>query len=424
MNGLPAPAARPRRRVAVVVQRHGPGVLGGAEAHAAALVAALAPHHDVTVLTSCAQDAATWAMHFAPGDSVEQMVTVRRFAHPPRNDGARARVPLVHKLRWWLRGVFDGLGVVRVALPRGDPVYDGREFLRRQGPACDGLIAALSGGASTFDAVVFMTVLYHPTAEGLPVWGTRSVLIPTLHDERPMYLPWFHRVFAATGQTLWNTAAEQRLARRLYGASAQTGTVVGAAVRVRAPGPGEVEAVRSRHGLPARYLVYVGRIERAKGCAELLAAWQAIAGQTGDAALVFVGQGSMVVAASPRVRLTGFLGGAERDALVAGAAALVMPSRRESLSLVLLEALALGVPVLANARCEPLADHLRLSGAGEAYRGARALRAGLLRALARDAAERASLGAAGQRYVQAHYAPSMVEAIWLDAVESASRGAP
>jgi glycosyltransferase involved in cell wall biosynthesis len=84
---------------------------------------------------------------------------------------------------------------------------------------------------------------------------------------------------------------------------------------------------------------------------------------------------------------------------------------------VLLEALALGVPALANADCEPLADHLAASGAGEAYRGARTLRRGLLRALARPAAERQRLGEAGRRYVDAHYAPQIVERAWLDAVD-------
>jgi glycosyltransferase involved in cell wall biosynthesis len=219
---------------------------------------------------------------------------------------------------------------------------------------------------------------------------------------------------------LWNTAAEQRLAIRLYGAQAGRGRIVGAAVKVQPPSSQSIDAARARHGLPARYLVYVGRIEKGKGCAELLHAWRAVSPQLPDAALVFVGTGSMVFETSPRVRRTGFVDGAERDALVAGAAALVMPSRHESLSLVLLEAFALGVPVLANAASEPLADHVAASGAGDAYRGRRALRAGLRRALARPAAERARLGEAGRRYVAAHYAPEVVERAWLDAVERVS----
>lgn len=413
-----APSAWPRRRVAVVVQRFGEGLLGGAEWHAASLVEALAAHHEVTVLTSCAREASTWAMHYAPGESIEGRVRVRRFAHPPRNEGGRAKVPLRHKLRFLAGAWLDRLGRTRVPPPQGDDRLDGHEFLRRQGPRCEGLIEALKNGHETYDAVVFFTALYHPTAEGLPAWGARSVLVPTLHDEKAMHLPWFHRVFAGAGHILWNTAAEQRLAQRLYGASAGgPGSVVGAAVRTMPPWPAQIAQARQRYGLPARYVVYVGRVEIGKGCAELLAAWRALGPRVADAALVFVGQGAMKVPAASNVKLTGFVDPGERDALVAGAAALVMPSRHESLSLVLLEAMALGTPVLANGRCEPLADHVAASGAGETYGNSRELLDGLLRALARDEATRTKLGQAGKDYVFANYEAGVVTRRWLQAVE-------
>lgn len=407
----------PRRRVAVVVQRYGDGIAGGAEWHARSFVEAIAPHHDVTVLTSCAHDAATWAMHYAPGEERVGGVAVRRFAHPPRHEGGRARVPLSAKWRFWAGPLLDALRITRVAQPDGDDERDGHLFLRRQGPTCDGLLPALRDGG--FDVAVFFTALYHPTAEALPAWGARSVLVPTLHDEKPMHLPWFHRVFAAAGTTLWNTAAERRLARRLYGASAGEGVLCGAAVAVEPPSAEVIAAARARHRLPARTLVYVGRIEKGKGCAELLAAWQALGDRVGDAALVFVGRGALEIPDAERVRCTGFLGPAERDALIAGAHALVMPSRLESLSLVTLEAMALGVPVLVNGRCEVLVEQVQDSGAGHAYRGLRALRQGLLDALARPADERARLGERGRRFIAERYAPGRVHAKWLAAVEQA-----
>lgn len=419
MQSAVARTTPPRRSIAVVVQRFGEGLAGGAEWHAGSLIDALAPHHDVTVLTSCARDATTWAMHYPPGESTERGVRVRRFAHPVRNLEGRAKVPFRHKLRFLAAALLDALQIRRVALPRGHDVWDGHEFLRLQGPRCEGLVQALRDEPGAFDAIVFFTALYHPTAEGLPAWGRRSVLIPTLHDEKPMHLPWFHRVFAGAGITLWNTGAEQRLARCLYGASAANGRVVGAGVQVQVPRADAVAAARQRFALPSKYLVYVGRIEKGKGCAELLDAWQGIARETGDAALVFIGKGAMAVPTSSRVRLSGWLDDADRDALVAGAAALVMPSRHESLSLVLLEAFALGVPALANGRCGPLADHVAASGAGECYRGGRQLRAGLLRALARPDDERRRLGQAGRGYVAARYAQNLVTQAWLDAVEAA-----
>lgn len=413
-----APPAWPRRRVAVVVQRYGAGLLGGAEWHAASLIEALSGHHELTVLTSCARDAMTWAMDYPPGETIEGAVRVRRFAHPPRNEGGRAKVPLRHKLRFLAARWLDRLQGPRVPPSGGDDRLDGHEFLRRQGPCCTGLIDALKNGHDRFDAVVFFTALYHPTAEGLPAWGRRSLLVPTLHDEKAMHLPWFHRVFAGAGHILWNTAAERRLAERLYGDSARgPGSVVGAAVRTMPPWPAQIAQARQRYALPARYVVYVGRVEIGKGCAELLAAWRALGPRVADAALVFVGQGSMKVPEGGNVRLTGFVDPGERDALVAGAAALVMPSRHESLSLVLLEAMALGVPVLANGRCEPLADHVAASGAGECYLNSRELLDGLLRALARDEASRTKLGDAGKAYVFENYGEDIVKRRWLQAVE-------
>lgn len=407
----------PRRRIAVVVQRYGPGVLGGAEGLAHALVAALKPHHDITVLTSCALDTSTWAMHFAPGSESLEGIQVRRFPHPQRNEGGRARVPLVHKLRRALRHVFDSLGLARVAAPSGRAAQDGALFLQRQGPACAGLLELLRREPDAYDALVFFTALYHPTAEGLPLWGRRSVLIPTLHDEKPMYLPCFHRVFAAAGEVLYNTAAEQRLARRMYGHSAPAGQVVGASLQVRPPSDAQMRAVRARYALPPTYLVCVGRIEKGKGCAELLAAWLAVQPAPGEAALVFVGKGSMPVPTSAQVRATGFVSDDDRDALIAGAAVLVVPSRYESLSLVLLEAWALGVPVLVNGRCEVLADHLSACAAGEVYRGQRALRDGLRHALARTAEQRRQLGELGRRHVAANYSRENVTGRWLAAIE-------
>jgi glycosyltransferase involved in cell wall biosynthesis len=404
----------------VVVQRYGVGSIGGAEWHAAQLIECLRGHHEVTVLTSCARDALTWAPEMKPGSTVQDGVRVHRFEHPRRNAEHRARVPLRHKLRMLSKALWDALGVPRVRQPSGADREDGHDFLRQQGPACLGLLDELKQGAALYDAVVFFTALYHPTAEGLPLWGPRSVLVPTLHDEKPMYLPWFHRVFASAGVTLFNTRAEAALARRLYGASVGNSRVVGAPVAVGQPEPAALAAARARFGLPERYIVYVGRIEKGKGCEALLEAWERVAGKEPDTALVFIGKGSMPIPETTHTRCTGFVSDAERDALVAGAAALVMPSRLESLSLVLLEAMALGTPVLANGHSEVLTAHVEESGGGMVFRGRGDLSAALLRMLRLPAAERRRLGEQGQRYVNEHYRRDVVHRAWLAAVEEAA----
>ena len=66
-------------KLAVVVQRYGAEINGGAELHARYIAAHLARHVEVEVLTSCARDYITWANDYAPGTTTEGGVPVRRF---------------------------------------------------------------------------------------------------------------------------------------------------------------------------------------------------------------------------------------------------------------------------------------------------------------------------------------------------------
>lgn len=93
-------------------------------------------------------------------------------------------------------------------------------------------------------------------------------------------------------------------------------------------------------------VAYVGRLEADKGVGELAAA----AVRTG-VPLTLVGDGPMraALAGHPNVRITGWVDSAGIGAHVAGARALVMPSRHpEPFALVIAEAAASGLPVLVS----------------------------------------------------------------------------
>jgi glycosyltransferase involved in cell wall biosynthesis len=110
----------------------------------------------------------------------------------------------------------------------------------------------------------------------------------------------------------------------------------------RPPSP----ALRSHLGLPSSYLLFVGTLEPRKDLRTLLAAHARLP----DAPpLVLVGppgwgqQLDVGDAVTP-----GFLDDDDLRAVVAGAAALVLPSRDEGFGLPVLEALAAGTPVVAS----------------------------------------------------------------------------
>ena len=56
-------------RIAVVVQRYGAAINGGAELHARYVAEHLARHAEVEVLTTCATDYVTWRNALPPGDA-------------------------------------------------------------------------------------------------------------------------------------------------------------------------------------------------------------------------------------------------------------------------------------------------------------------------------------------------------------------
>jgi hypothetical protein len=67
-------------KLALVVQRYGLDIAGGAEYHCRLVAEHLARHASVSVLTTCASDYVTWANDYPEGEEVLNGVPVRRFA--------------------------------------------------------------------------------------------------------------------------------------------------------------------------------------------------------------------------------------------------------------------------------------------------------------------------------------------------------
>lgn len=113
----------------------------------------------------------------------------------------------------------------------------------------------------------------------------------------------------------------------------------------------EVEAVRSRFGLPQRYLLFVGSRSRRKNLGLLARAWEIarrrVAGEpANDVGLVLAGPGRGGVAGA---RDLGYVDRALLPALLSGALAWVNPSLYEGSAVGALEAVSCGAPPLVAA---------------------------------------------------------------------------
>jgi glycosyltransferase involved in cell wall biosynthesis len=367
--------------LAIVIQRFGERVAGGAEAHCRRLAQRLAERLPVEIWTTTALDYRTWQDHYPQGEEQDGQLVVRRFAV----DGRRAE---------------DFDRQTEKLLAHATPgEAEQMAWLEAQGPRSDGLLGHVRLHASETRAVVFYTYLYWPTYHGLLVAPQRSILVPTLHDEPVAHLPLFRRLLTAPRALLFLTPEEQAFAERTFPISGIPSRLLGTAVEA----PPEMPRPA---GLPARYVLYLGRVDAGKGAAELARHFirfiQAHGVRFSDLELLFCGERIMDPVEHPRIRYLGFRGAEEVAGLVRHAAVLAAPSPFESLSLVALEAMAAGVPVLANARSEVLMGHCRRSGAGLYYGDAAEFEEALASLLA-DGALRERMGAAGRAYVRQHY---------------------
>jgi glycosyltransferase involved in cell wall biosynthesis len=184
---------------------------------------------------------------------------------------------------------------------------------------------------------------------------------------------------------------------------------------------GDVAAFRARHGLEGPYVLYAGRIDAGKGCAAMLdhhALYRH--GRSGAADLVLLGRLAMPEPRQDGVRYLGYVSEEDKATAMAGAVAVVCPSAYESLSIVLLEGLALGTPGLVNAGSAVLKEHCLRSNAGLFYSDADEY-AEALSLLVRERGLREALGTNGRRYVDAEYRWSVVLDRWRALIAAVAR---
>ena len=115
-----------------------------------------------------------------------------------------------------------------------------------------------------------------------------------------------------------------------------------------------------------------------------------------------MGAKMMSLPEDPAVRFAGMLSEREKFQALEAATVVVAPSPYESLSILALEAMAVGTPVLGNARSAVVVEHCVRSNAGLYYADRDEFVEGL-KLLMKDDRLRAAMGRNGRDYVRKNY---------------------
>jgi glycosyltransferase involved in cell wall biosynthesis len=388
-------------RVAIVVQRYGADLSGGAELHARYIAERLARHHDVEVLTTCARDYVTWANELPAGDDPVNGVRVRRY-----------RVAHQRDVRAFGRSSERVFGQVH-------SLRDELAWLDKEGPTSPALLEAIAAGRDRFDCFIFFSYRYWHAYHGVRAVGGKSILVPTAERDPAIGLGLFPPIFRGVQAIMFNSFEERAMIRAAAGTDDLPGIVVGVGSEI--PAQPNAERFRSEFGITAPFVIYVGRIDENKGCGELFEYFQWFARtMPGELHLVLVGKSLLPVPSHPRIHHVGFLTDREKFDAMAAADVLLMPSYYESLSMVTLEAWALGKPVLVNGHCDVLKGQAIRSNAGLYYEGYPEF-AEALYAIASSHSLRDALGRNGREYFRRHYTWPVIERKYLDTLERFAR---
>jgi glycosyltransferase involved in cell wall biosynthesis len=387
-------------KLAVVVQRYGADINGGAELHARYIAERLARHASVEVLTTCARDYVTWKNELRAGSETVNGLQVRRFpVRRPRNPAEFGRLS---------NRVFH----------HHHSLADELRWLDSEGPTSPDLVRHIERVASEFDYFVFFSYRYYHAWHGARAVAGKAVIVPTAERDPAIGLSIFSPVLRGARALMYNSFEERELIQHV---SRREGPGVVVGVGSEIPDRTEPWRFRKKFGVKRPFAIYIGRIDENKGCAELFSYFERYSFMYPRGLdLVLIGANLLPIPRHPRIRHLGYLSDEDKFDALAAADVLIMPSRFESLSMVALEAWALGKPVLASGHCDVLRGQVVRSNAGLYYESFEEF-AEALYLLEAAGPLAAPLGRNGREFFRRHYAWPVIERKYLEMFERLKR---
>ncbi|MCD4678020.1 MAG: glycosyltransferase [Desulfobacula sp.] len=334
-------------KIGFVVQRYGEEVFGGAEFHCKMVAEHLSKYYDIEIITTCAIDYITWKNEYSAGKNNVNGITVWRFPVDYSRDMDKFNT-YSEKILWGEHCNKDEI-----------------KWMKLQGPYSTQLLDYLRNNKDSYDLFIFFTYLYCTTFFGLPLVKDKAMLVPTAHDEPTIYLKIFKLLFKQPKARSFNTEEENKFINTKFKNKNIPSEIIGVGIDV----PGKIDGNHfiKKYKLE-NFIIYVGRIDESKGCNELFDFFIRYKNETKSGIkLVLTGKAVMKVPDNPDIIYIGTTSEQDKFNGIKAAKFLIMPSKYESLSLVILETWICNNAVLVNGKCDVLKGHCLRSNGGLYY---------------------------------------------------------
>ena len=337
------------KRIALVNQRYGLEVNGGSEYYTRLIAERLTDSFEVDVITTKALEYTTWADYYEKDEEVINGVRVLRF-------------PVAKK-----RARHFGRYNKKFLRSKKHTTEEERVWFEKQGPYSPAAVDYIRANKDKYDVFIFVTYLYYLTVTGLPEVAEKTVFIPTAHEEPYIHFKTFEKLFTLPSAYIFLTDEEKALVQGLFHCEDIPCRVMGTGVEVNCEP--DAAAFRKKFGIDGDYVIYVGRIDEGKNCPAMFRYFLEYKKRRPESRLKLVLMGKQVcdIPKDKDIISLGFVSEEDKFSGIAGAKCLWLPSNFESLSISVLEAMTLSVPVIVNGVCEVLKGHCIKSNGGLYY---------------------------------------------------------
>jgi len=338
-----------KKKIAIINQRYGLEVNGGSELYSRQIAERLAVNYEVEVLTSCAIEYVKWSNHYKEGMEIINNVRVRRFKTE------HERTPRK----------FTALDTAMQQNPKATKEQSDR-WIEEMGPYCPQLVDYIDAHQDEYDAIIVVTYLYYPAVKSLVRIKNKAIFIPTAHQEPFIHFKMYEEVFKAPKAYVFLTDEERDLVHGIFKNEEIPYEVMGVGVQV--PDVVDPQGFKQKYKLH-NYIIYVGRIDEGKDCPRMFEYFLEYKRRVkSDLKLVLMGKAVVEIPNHKDIISLGFVSEEDKFNGIKGAKALILPSRFESLSISVLEAMTLSIPVVVNGICDVLKGHCTKSNGGLYYK--------------------------------------------------------
>lgn len=338
-----------KKKIAIINQRYGLEVNGGSELYSRQIAERLIARYDVEVLTSCAVEYVKWSNYYKEGVETIHGVTVRRFKT------VHERIPKI----------FSALDSYMLSNPDAD-VETSDKWIENMGPYCPELVEYVDEHQDEYEAIIVVTYLYYTAVKSIVRIKDKAIFIPTAHQEPFIHFDMYKKVFGAADAFVFLTDEEKDLVHAIFHNEDVPYEVMGVGVDV--PAQVDSERFKKKYNLD-EYIIYVGRIDEGKDCPRLFKYFLEYKKRNkNNLKLVLMGKAVCDIPKSPDIISLGFVSDEDKFDGIKGAKALILPSKFESLSISVLEAMTLSIPVIVNGICDVLKGHCVKSNGGLYYK--------------------------------------------------------